>query len=103
MVWICGALKNDEIVKIKLFSYDFAYETKNVIVGLTKSKLVFSSYPASIYSGDDLYVTSNKLVITQSTILPINVLIYKNAIDVKTYVPDFMRIMVTNHIATTAV
>jgi succinate dehydrogenase/fumarate reductase cytochrome b subunit len=70
---------------------------------MRKSKLTFTSYPGALYSGDEFYITNNKLCIFQSKLTPINFLIYKQALDEKEYIPDFMRIMAANYHAGNAV
>ena len=70
---------------------------------MEKTILSFSSYPGAIYSGDDFYQTSNKLTIVQTKITPINIFLFKQALDINNYVPDFMRIMTANLIAKTPV
>ena len=70
---------------------------------MKQAKVSFSSYPGALYSGDDFYINSNKLCICQSKITPINFLIYKQALDDKDYVPDFMRIMTANYKANSTV
>ncbi len=103
MDWLFRTPQNNESVVLFWCRYNFAFEGDNLVLGLERVKLVFSSYPASIYSGDDFYVTSNNIVITQSTITPINPYIYQDVIDVKQYIPDFFRIMISNYIAKSGV
>ena len=67
------------------------------------TKVYFTSYPGALYSGDDFYLNSNDLCICHSKITPLNYLIYKQALDVKDYIPDFMRIMTATYKANSTV
>jgi len=63
----------------------------------------FSSYPGVLFSGDDFYLIDNKITILQTTLNVVNKFKYKNIINQKSYIPEFMRIMTTNFMSNTAV
>ena len=83
--------------------YNFAFDEKNRAFPMKSNKLSFSSYPGALYSGDDFYLTNKQLCITQTKLTPFNFPLYKQALDEKDYIPDFIRIMTANYLADNAV
>jgi len=60
----------------------------------------FSSYPGSLYSGDDFYLLSSGLVVQETTIGIYNATVYKVEIKPDT-VPEWVRNIVANRLAST--
>lgn len=91
--------KYAELVRtLKSYSYEFdskVLDKENAILK-KKREIVFSSYPGVMYSGDDFYIIDKKTVLLQTTLNVLNTHIYRNSIDINTYVPEFIRIMTTN-------
>jgi len=85
---------------MKYFDYGFEEDSQ---VGMGHKSINFSSYPGVIFSGDDFYLLDNKVAILQTTLSTMNKFIYKNIINLETYIPEFMRIMTTNFMSNTAV
>ena len=52
--------------------YDFDYK------GANSQKIQMTSWPAQIYSGDDFYITSQNLTITETTHPVYNIQLYKD-------------------------
>jgi len=73
----------------KNFKFNFA----------TPSRSSFSSFPGVIPSNDDFFITSNNLVVTETTNDVYNTSLYR-AVATNT-VPYFIRVMVANRLATT--
>jgi len=66
----------------------------------TKSHMIsFSSYPGQMFSGDDYYLTSQKLVVTETTNGVMNKTLFLKGIKIDT-VPFWLRIMTANRMAT---
>lgn len=88
-----------------LKTYDFAFDScensscESSVLDKPK-KIVFSSYPGVLFSGDDFYVLNNQVVLLQTTLNVLDRFKYKNLIDFsKGYIPEFMRIMTTNFLS----
>jgi hypothetical protein len=81
---------------------DYAFEGKNPIIGMKPRKINFSSYPGVLFSGDDFYEMDSKVVVIQTTLSVLNKFVYKEIIDLDKYIPEFMRLMITNHISNSA-
>lgn len=75
---------------------EWAFEGDTQIIGMKPRVLNYSSYPGVLFSGDDFYLIDNKISILQTTLSAINKFIYKDLIDLDNYIPEFMRIMITN-------
>jgi hypothetical protein len=86
---------------LKLMEWAFEGEEKNQILGMKPRSINYSSYPGVLFSGDDFYEIDSKLVILQTTLSTLDKFLYKNVIDVNKYIPEFMRIMITNFISET--
>ena len=83
-----------------LKTVDMAFEGKsssNGRIGMNPRKINYSSYPGVLFSGDDFYELDSKVVILQTTLSVINKFIYTNTIDIKEYIPEFMRLMIINY------
>jgi hypothetical protein len=78
---------------LKIKQYDF--EGDDIKVGMIPRKLNFSSYPGVLFSGDDFYELGSKVAILQTTLTVLNQYLYKDMLDVDSYIPEFMRIMKT--------
>jgi hypothetical protein len=76
--------------------YDFPLEEDSV------RRMGFSSYPGVAGSTDDYYLLDSGIVITETTISMLTDEPY-DKIDTRPSVPDFMRIMISNRLAKTAV
>lgn len=75
-------------------------EVKN---GLQKSQVMFSSYPGCLSSTDDWYIINSRFIVTETTLEVLQETIYKSILDIKHYIPDFMRVLQANRMATSAV
>jgi hypothetical protein len=80
---------------------EWAFEGENQVLGMKPRTINYSSYPGVLFSGDDFYEIDSKLVILQTTLSTLNKFLYKNVIDINKYIPEFMRIMITNFISET--
>lgn len=97
--------KYAELVRtLKSYTYEFDSKVINKENSILKNKkeIVFSSYPGVMYSGDDFYIIDKKTVLLQTTLNVLNTFIYKNSINIDTYVPEFIRIMTTNLMSNSA-
>jgi len=63
--------------------------------------VTFSSYPAALQSIDDFYLTSQELYIAETTNSVFNASLYLDYVSTQT-VPEWIRIIVANRLATTA-
>jgi hypothetical protein len=81
--------------------YDMAFEGDAQNIGMKPRKINFSSYPGVLFSGDDFYEMDSKIAVLQTTLSVVNKFIYKNMIDPNNYIPEFMRLMITNYISDT--
>lgn len=78
----------------------FKYYRMPPLAGATEPfRIGFSSYPGVVSSTDDFYVTSNKLVVTETTISMLTDEAYDKLDDKTPHVPDFMRIMMSNRLS----
>lgn len=91
-----------ELIRVLKF-VSFAFEGDNLLFGLKPKTLNFSSYPGVLFSGDDFYVLDTKVVLIQSTLNVINKFVYRDLIDMKKYIPEFMRLQITNFSSNSAV
>ena len=81
------------------------YEFSFTINGSFKkdSKIMFSSYPGTLTSTDDFYVLNNKIVVLETTLEMIDQTVYdKDLPDPANYVPNYIRISVSNRLAESA-
>lgn len=65
-------------------------------------QMTFSSYPGCISSTDDWYNNKSKegqLVVTETTLEVLNDQLYNYLISYEKYLPDFMRIVLSNRLA----
>jgi hypothetical protein len=63
------------------------YNSKNNLVEVT-----FSSYPGCLSSTDDFYLTSNRIMVTETTLEIIDINLYSHVKKSETYIPNFMRV-----------
>lgn len=91
-----------ELVRtLKSIEFEFDSKDVNSIVNsqlkiLHSSKLSFSSYPGVLFSADEYYQVNESVVVLQTTLNVINKSLYKDLINVKNYIPEFIRIMSIN-------
>jgi hypothetical protein len=83
---------------LKYKEYEFE-PLNNSIVGMKPKSINFSSYPGVLFSGDDFYLIDNKVTILQTTLSALNKFVYKGILNLDNYIPEFMRIMITNLIS----
>jgi hypothetical protein len=76
--------------------FEWAFEGSQQGIGMKPRIVSFSSYPGVLFSGDDFYLLNSKVALLQTTLSTINKFAYKNLINVKRYIPEFMRIMISN-------
>jgi len=74
----------------------FAFEGGKGIFNMNPRKITLSSYPGVLFSGDDFYLLDSKVGILQTTLNVINKFSYKDLIDMKNYIPEFMRLQICN-------
>lgn len=77
--------------------YNFKFLNNN---DLRAVHMTFSSYPGTISSTDDFYVIDGNLVVTETTLEILNESTYSLVAREDKYVPDYMRIIVNNRLAT---
>ena len=80
-------------------SVDYAFEGNNQIIGLKPIKMKYSSYPGILFSGDEYYTIENNLAITQTSLSTIFPQRLYHALNIKEYIPEFMRIMTINFLS----
>jgi hypothetical protein len=61
--------------------------------------MTLSSYPGLLSSSDDWYVTSNNLLITETTLEVIDIDLYKNVKGPRNYIPNFLRVLSASRFA----
>lgn len=84
-----------------LKKYHLKYHTRPMSEELIPgTKIVFSGYPARIFSGDDFYLINTGLAVTETTIGNENSDLWKHVTPIDT-VPTSIRNMVANRLATT--
>lgn len=64
--------------------------------------MTFSSYPGTISSTDDFYVMNGSLVVTETTLEILNENSYSLVAREDKYIPDYMRIVISNRMANSA-
>eukprot|EP01017_Pseudomicrothorax_dubius_P029890 TRINITY_DN3671_c0_g2_i1.p1 TRINITY_DN3671_c0_g2~~TRINITY_DN3671_c0_g2_i1.p1 ORF type:complete len:479 (-),score=86.10 TRINITY_DN3671_c0_g2_i1:602-2038(-) len=64
--------------------------------------MMFSSYPTALFSTDDFYQINDQLIVTETTIDILNQKLFELVLPKDEYVPDFMRIMISNFLSTDA-
>jgi len=74
------------------------YKHYNLKFSTNPSAVSFSSYPNTLQSVDDFYITGAQLVIMETTNEILNDSLYRNFIKVET-IPEWIRIIVANRIA----
>jgi len=67
--------------------------------GLGVLEVTFSSYPGCLSSTDDWYTINRQLVVTETTLEVMQETLYKNILESRHYVPDFMRVLGANRMA----
>ena len=88
---------------LKVNTFAFEGDNRDSIFGMKPITINFSSYPGVLFSGDDFYLTDRKIGLIQSTLSVINKFSYKNILDLKEYIPEFMRLMIVNFTSNSAV
>lgn len=91
-----------EMIRVLKF-HSFAFEGNNPVFGMRPKTLNFSSYPGVLFSGDDFYLLDTKIGLIQTTLNVINKFAYKDLLDMKKYIPEFMRLQITNFSSNSAV
>lgn len=71
-------------------NHNFQFEGNDIFPG---TQVIFSAYPGTISSTDDFYLTSNQLMVTETTITIVNVNLYEKAKSSELYYPNFMRVL----------
>lgn len=56
------------------------------------AEIIFTAYPGTLSSTDDFYLTSEKLMVTETTLEVIDVNLYKKAKSSEFYIPNFLRV-----------
>lgn len=88
---------------IRVLKYiSFGFEGENGVFNMRPKSINYSSYPGVLFSGDDFYLLDSKVGILQTTLSVINKFSYKNLIDLKNYIPEFMRLQICNFTSNTA-
>lgn len=64
--------------------------------------MTFSSYPGCLSSTDDFFITNNNLVITETTIVLIDISHYKQVKPSDKYIPNYMRVLAASRFAKSA-
>lgn len=64
--------------------------------------MTFSSYPGTISSTDDFYQINNELVVMETTIEILNENMYSYVAKEDKYIPDYMRVVISNRLARNA-
>lgn len=59
---------------------------------VAKFSASFSSYPGTISSTDDFYVTNNKIIVTETTLDVLDMSLYQNIPAESEYIPNYMRV-----------
>jgi hypothetical protein len=90
-----------EMIRVLKF-HSFAFEGENGIFNMKPKTINFSSYPGVLFSGDDFYLLDSKVGVLQTTLTVINKFSYKNLIDLKKYIPEFMRLQICNFTSNSA-
>jgi hypothetical protein len=86
-----------ELIRIlKVNTFAFEGNNSDSIFGMKPVSLNFSSYPGVLFSGDDFYLLDKKIGLIQTTLSVINKFYYKDILDLKEYIPEFMRLMIVN-------
>jgi len=80
--------------------YEIEMLGEGVPHGLGNKRISFSSYPGCLSSTDDWYIINDKFIITETTLEVMQENLYRYILDIKHYVPDFMRVMLANRMAT---
>merc|ERR1719488_139714 len=65
-------------------------------------KMGFSSYPGVAGSTDDYYVIDSGVAVTETTVSMLSDEAFDKLDDNGTYIPDYMRIMLSNRLAKTS-
>lgn len=79
--------------------YDFEFFNNQ---DLKSVKMTFSSYPGTISSTDDFYVMNGSLVVTETTLEILNENAYSLVAREDKYIPDYMRIIISNRMSNSA-
>lgn len=87
----------------KHYVYEFEGSNNSSSGSILESKhITFSSYPGCLTSTDDFYIIDKRFVIMETTLEIMNERIYKNVLQSDKFIPDYMRIMLSNRLATSA-
>lgn len=90
-----------EMIRVLKFN-SFAFEGENGIFNMQSKTINYSSYPGVLFSGDDFYLLDSKVGVLQTTLSVINKFSYKDLIDLKKYIPEFMRLQICNFTSNSA-
>ncbi len=74
-------------------------DTQGRTHGLARQEVTFSSYPGCLSSTDDWYIVNGEFVVTETTLEVMQESVYRDILEVKQYVPDFMRVLQANRMA----
>jgi hypothetical protein len=66
---------------------------------IPSTEMTFSSYPGLLSSTDDWYVTSNNLLITETTLEVIDIKKYEKVKGAEDYIPNFLRVLSASRFA----
>lgn len=90
----------EDVELIRTYKYNsFQFEDN---AELPSVSLTFSSYPGTLSSTDDYYITSNKIVVTETTIEVIDVNLYKFMKNSEQYIPNYLRVIAATRFAKSA-
>ena len=88
----------NELLRV-LKKVHYAFEGNSLLIGMKPINMKYSSYPGVLFSGDEFYALNSNVAVIQTSLSIINYFQYKNAINVNTYIPEFMRIMIINFLS----
>lgn len=81
---------------------EFCSDNSNRHFLANPAETIFSAYAGTLTSTDDFYITSEKLMITETTLEVIDVNLYKAARNEENYIPNFLRVKAASEYSKTA-